>query len=220
MKKTKKEQKKEVKKLMGVKNRDLLQEILVKASMAMPTSMPSEKKMQAIGNSILEMQAKDPIEAKLYAKEAALYSLFMHYLNRAEMAMFSEGSDIGGVMMYETIMNFALKLSREHNETIETLHRYRKGGEQKVVVQHQYVQVNEGGKAVVSNQILANPEGGPLKIQGGTPCLEKFVEQEQEQLAINHVDNQQWPMDVAACMEEKVLAPRLKKAKDAQNLQA
>ena len=45
-------------------------------------------------------------------------------------------------------MNRTAKLSRLYNETLETLMRYRRKGEQKVVVQH--VQVNDGGKAIVT----------------------------------------------------------------------
>lgn len=51
-------------------------------------------------------------------------------------------------------MNTATKLIRLHNETIDALCRYRRGGEQRVIVQH--IQVNDGGKAVVGGMI----EGG------------------------------------------------------------
>lgn len=44
-------------------------------------------------------------------------------------------------------MKCATKLLRLHNETVEAINKYRRGGEQRVVVQH--VQVNEGGKAIV-----------------------------------------------------------------------
>lgn len=74
----------------------------------------------------------------------------------AESGMFSEDSDIASRMWYETHMNYAIKLLRLHNETIETLSRYRRKGEQKVIVQH--VNVNDGGKAIV---------GGNLGIGGG-----------------------------------------------------
>ena len=52
-------------------------------------------------------------------------------------------------MLFETDMNFALRLLKAHDNVIETLNRYRKGSEQKIIVQHQYVQVNEGGQAIV-----------------------------------------------------------------------
>ena len=48
-------------------------------------------------------------------------------------------------------MKCAIKLLRLHNETTEALARYRRKGEQKVVVQH--VNVNDGGKAIVGNMI-------------------------------------------------------------------
>ena len=44
-------------------------------------------------------------------------------------------------------MSQAIKLLRLHNETVDTLGRYRRNGEQKVVVQ--YVNVQNGGQATV-----------------------------------------------------------------------
>jgi len=55
-------------------------------------------------------------------------------------------------------MKSAIKLLRLHNETIEALSRYRRGGEQKVVVQH--VNVNNGGQAIVGN----------VEARGGGKC--------------------------------------------------
>ncbi len=44
-----------------------------------------------------------------------------------------------------------IKLLRLHNETTKAAARYRRKGEQKVVVQH--VNVNDGGKAIIGNMI-------------------------------------------------------------------
>ena len=55
-------------------------------------------------------------------------------------------------------LDFAMKLLRLSNETIETMNRFRRGNEQRFVVQHQYVQVNEGGQAIVGSQL--NNGGG------------------------------------------------------------
>ena len=49
--------------------------------------------------------------------------------------------------MRDSLMSQAIKLLRLHNETVDTLGRYRRNGEQKVVVQ--YVNVQNGGQATV-----------------------------------------------------------------------
>lgn len=56
----------------------------------------------------------------------------------------------------EFYMKSALKLLRLHNETLEAVSRYRRGGEQKVIVQH--VNVNNGSQAIVG--ALSAREGG------------------------------------------------------------
>jgi hypothetical protein len=111
--------------------------------------------------SIQEMNPTDALEAKLYAKEASLYSLAMQYVRRAEAGMFNEDSDLASRMWYETNMNYAIKLLRLHNETIETLNRYRRKGEQKVAVQH--AQINDGGKAIVGNNLAMGGVGNCKK---------------------------------------------------------
>ena len=49
----------------------------------------------------------------------------------------------------EANLNYAVKLLRLQHETIETSMKYRRKGEQRVVVQH--MNVNEGGKAIVGH---------------------------------------------------------------------
>ena len=83
------------------------------------------------------------LEAKLCAQCTALYAQGMQYLSRVEK------SDM--MCQIEFNMKCAIKLLRLHNETTEALARYRRKGEQKVVVQH--VNVNDGGKAIVGNMI-------------------------------------------------------------------
>jgi hypothetical protein len=59
-----------------------------------------------------------------------------------------------------------MKLLRLHNETIEILDRYRRRGGQTVVVQHQHVQVNDGGRAIIGTQMM---EGGGSKLKSEEP---------------------------------------------------
>lgn len=96
-----------------------------------------------IYQSLSECEPKDAIESKLCAQSAALYAQGMHYLSRAENTNILHQIDF--------FMKNAIKLLRLHNETVETLARYRRKGEQKVIVQH--VNVNDGGKAIVGNMI-------------------------------------------------------------------
>jgi hypothetical protein len=143
----------------GVSFEDLMQDIIFKAINAMPCNIPIENRLQAAVKSVLEMKPKDPIEAKLLAKETAIYSLAMQYVARAEKGMFSDESNESSCMWYETNMNFAIKLLRLHNETVETLGRYRRNGEQRVNVTHSVV----AGQAIVNNFVRI--EGYPKKIR-------------------------------------------------------
>jgi hypothetical protein len=49
----------------------------------------------------------------------------------------------------EFYMKSAIKLLRLHNETIDALNRYRRGNEQKIIVQH--VNVDNGSQAILNN---------------------------------------------------------------------
>ena len=53
------------------------------------------------------------------------------------------------------------KLARTYTTQMETLKRYRTGGEQKVTVQH--VSVQEGGQAIVGNVTQSPRETAPKK---------------------------------------------------------
>ena len=53
------------------------------------------------------------------------------------------------VEQVDSCINRSSKLTRLYNETLEALMRYRRKGEQKVIVQH--VNVNDGGRAIVGN---------------------------------------------------------------------
>jgi hypothetical protein len=97
---------------------------------------------------------------------------------------------------------------RVHNESIETLSRYRRGGEQRVVIQHQQVNVSGQAKAMVG-QFHAQGEGEIHKNKGGTPC-QQCAEPKQEPMNTSHVDNRQWPMDDAGYMEEKAQVQKQK----------
>lgn len=100
--------------------------------------------VQALADAV----PQDATEATLCMQEMALYTQGMAYLYRAENCNMLTQCDF--------YMKSAIKLLRLHNETIEARSKYRRGGEQRVIVQH--VQVNDGGKAIV---------GGNLEMGGG-----------------------------------------------------
>jgi len=100
------------------------------------------------------------VEARLTAQAAVLYANGMRYLARAEQAELLDHS--------EHFLRHATKLLRLHNETTDALSRYRRRGEQRVVVQHQYVQVNEGGSALVAGQFV-HGSGEGERTKNGIP---------------------------------------------------
>jgi hypothetical protein len=129
----------DIKKFSGVENEDVFNEILSRAALVQPGDHP--RQLNLMIQSLSETEPSDLNEARLCLQASALYSQGMGYLkkaNNADMLCHSE-----------FYMKSALKLLRLHNETLETLNRYRRGGEQKVVVQH--VNVSDGGQAIVGN---------------------------------------------------------------------
>lgn len=127
--------------LTGTHDQDVAIEIIDRAVSAMPLTHRQDYNTNVIYQSLSDCEPKDAIEAKLCAQSTTLYAQGMQYLSRAEKADMLHQADF--------YMKSAIKLLRLHNETVEALSRYRRKGEQKVVVQH--VNVNDGGKAIVGN---------------------------------------------------------------------
>jgi hypothetical protein len=186
-----------LKKVCGINDFDLARHILT--TYACSLEAKEEKDFpNIILQSLNDLQPKDSIEARLIAQIAVLATHALSSLRKA--------SQSGSLEHVEPYANTAVKLFRLQNETIETLNRYRRGGEQKVTVTHAVV----AGHTVVNN---FNGVGVPPKNQGDTPCPLGNAEQRQEQIAINRADSQQCLMGGVDCMEEKALARKQKKAK-------
>lgn len=98
-----------------------------------------ERSINIVNQVLADYEPKDSLEAKLCLQAHILYTKGMSYLRRAEQTDLLAHS--------EFYMKSAMKLLRLHNETVEALGKHRRGGTQKVVVQH--VHINDGGKAVV-----------------------------------------------------------------------
>lgn len=145
------------KQLTSTDDRELAKEIIDRAVLAMPATHGKEHNTNVIYQSLSDFEPKDSLEAKLCAQCTSLYAQGMAYLSRAEKTEMLPHA--------EFYIRSATKLLRLHNETIEMLARYRRKGEQKVVVQH--VNVNDGGKAIVGN--VMGGEGGNPNLMEGTP---------------------------------------------------
>ena len=107
-------------------------------------SKPGKKKgdnYTAIISAMQALKPQDEIEGMLVSRLIALHFQSMKSLSCSGATQSEQEVDI--------YINRATKLSRLYNETLEALMRYRRKGEQKVVVQH--VNVNDGGKAIVGN---------------------------------------------------------------------
>lgn len=132
-----------LKQLTGTEDQILAEEIIGRAVSAMPLTQGKEQNTNIIYQSLADIEPKDTFEAKLIAQSTSLYAQGMQYLEKAEKANM--------MCQAEFYVKYGIKLLRLHNETIESLARYRRKGEQKVVVQH--VNINDGGKAIVGNMI-------------------------------------------------------------------
>ena len=98
------------------------------------------------------VQPKDELEAMLAAQMAAVHMATMTFARRL--------AHVENILKQDSAERAFNKLARTFAAQMETLKRYRNGGEQKVTVQH--VTVNEGGQAVVGH-VSNGGGGGQLK---------------------------------------------------------
>jgi hypothetical protein len=90
-----------------------------------------------------DLKPADAIETMLCSQMVALHTLAMQEVRRADHV------EIQPYRQYN--LSRAFKCMRLHHETIETLERYRRKGEQRIVIQN--VTVADGGKAVVNGDV-------------------------------------------------------------------
>lgn len=108
---------------------------------------------------IRSMKPRDETEALLLAQMTMIHTAtHRSYRNYFEAKL---------VPQYDSAEKTLNKLARTFTTQVEALKRYRTGGEQKVTVQHQHVNVSEGGQAIVGN--VGAPGGGGAKSRGTTP---------------------------------------------------
>ncbi len=136
-------------KLTGCSGSVLSEFLLEETLKSMPKGIGLQKQYNAILQAFNEMQPRDAIEAMLCSQAIALYAQGMANLSKSDITL-SEHA--------QWRLNASMKLLRLQQETLEKLEKYRRKGEQKVVVQH--VQVNDGGKAIVGNFEAQGGGGG------------------------------------------------------------
>jgi hypothetical protein len=114
------------------------------------SALPTQTEFNAALAAVDGIRPTDEIEAMLAVQMVATYETAMDMLMRAKQADLTPTLQECG--------SLAVKLFRTYTAQVEALARLRRGGEQRVIVQH--VNVNEGGQAIVG---AVNHPGGSKK---------------------------------------------------------
>lgn len=109
---------------------------------------------------ILDIKPRDQLEAMLAAQMAAMHMTIMTFVRRLAHVDNIQQQDSAGALL--------IKFNRTFAAQMETLKRYRTGGEQKVTVQH--VNVGDGGQAIVGN-VNQTPQKSPPSEGNTSPPL-------------------------------------------------
>lgn len=148
-----------LKHLTATTDSTIAEEIFTTGLDALP-SKNAPRKANLAAQTLADAAPHDATEARLCMQEMALYAQGMHQLSIAR--------NCSMIPQAEFHTKTAIKLLRLHNETVEARSKYRRGGEQKVTVQH--VQVSEGGQAIVNNgNMTAGGGGGKEKMSEVIP---------------------------------------------------
>ncbi len=112
--------------------------------------MPTEAQLNGAVAVLNGVRPRDEVEAMLASQMAVTHALAMDLLGRVKQSP--------TVPYMETCANLATKLQRTFVAQVEALSKLRRGGEQKVRVEH--VHVHAGGQAIVGAVTQAAPGGG------------------------------------------------------------
>jgi len=104
-----------------------------------------------------DIEKAEPFEELLIDQFSTLHKLGMETLGRIYHT-----EELYPSMLTDYV-NLGVKLLNSSQKAIETIQRLRHGGKQTVVVKHQHVQVNDGGQAVVANDIVKQGGGVGVK---------------------------------------------------------
>lgn len=186
------------KEIVGVKDTELAQGIIFEASRAIEPRVGSVSGLNTIAQTLNDFQPKDAIEARLAAQASVAFTYAMDAIKT--------GGKSEIMCQIEAMANLGIKFMRAHNETIETLNRYRRGGVQQVVVHHQ--------NNVVADTATINSIAGVGVIsqnRGDSPCQQNAA-QSPEPITINLADSQQCKTEDVASTEARAPEPKQKKA--------
>ena len=111
--------------------------------------------LNAVAQSMQALGPLDEYEGQLIAQLVVLHEHAMDWLGRSQQ---TERVDFANVYL-----NGASKLLARHHETLESLLKYRRKGEQRVHVEH--VHVHGGGQAIVGN--VTSGRGMDQRVDGG-----------------------------------------------------
>lgn len=114
--------------IIGVKDDELSQQILTSGTIALSQCGREEHLLNITLQSLTDAQSADATEARLTTQANVVFTQAMFHMAKAQ--------ERGELSHYESYMNLSIKLMRVHNETVETLNRYRRRGTQQVIVQH------------------------------------------------------------------------------------
>ncbi len=181
-----------MKEVFGVEDFELAHSIFRSSSAALEAIVGEVGCLNIIAQSANDLSPKDAIEARLAVQAAVAFAHGMECFKKAGNAEMINQKD--------SYVNTGCKLLRIHNETIEALNRYRRGGEQKVTVTH----------AVLAHQAVVNNFQGvgvPPENKGETPC-QLCAELKQEPIKIDPVVNQPCQTGGVDSMVDDLLAPR------------
>ena len=120
-----------------------------------------ERELNFMLSIIKGVKPKDQLETMLAIQMAAVHMATMTFARRL--------TRVENIPQQDSAERAFNKLARTYATQMETLKRYRTGGEQKVTVQH--VSVSEGGQAIVGNFTQAAEEAAPKKAANIAPAL-------------------------------------------------
>jgi SLT domain-containing protein len=110
---------------------------------------------------IIGIKPNDQLEAMLAAQMAAIHIAMMTFTQRL--------GTVDNIPQQDSAERALNKLARTFTTQMETLRRYRTGGQQNVTVHH--VSVSEGGQAIVGNVTRAANDTALEKPANATPAL-------------------------------------------------
>jgi hypothetical protein len=146
---------------LGTTDYDFLNRYLAQlANAASHGSEPDEGDINFMLAVVKGIGPRDQIEAMLAAQMAAVHMATMTFARRL--------AHPNTIVQQDSAERAFNKLTRTFAGQMETLKRYRVGGEQKVTVQH--VTVSEGGQAIVGNVTQGQAEGAP-KQTAASPAI-------------------------------------------------